>query len=593
MKPSLYQPDDAAQTPYLFFTGKGGVGKTSTACATAVALADRGEHILIVSTDPASNLQDVFGIDLDGTPRLVPGVSGLDAVNLDPLAAAAAYRESVVAPYRGVLPDAAVANMEEQLSGSCTVEIASFQAFAEFLTDEATREHYDHVIFDTAPTGHTLRLLELPSAWSGFIETSSHGASCLGQLAGLGEKKAMYEKAVVTLGDAVATTLVLVTRPASVPLAEAARASHELAQLGMKRQLLVINGVLESSDGELATGIVQKQRAALAAMPDTLRTLPQRVVPLRAYGITGLAHIRAMLASSQPEADEAPVVQDASSAADDAKNLSDIADDIEAQHRRVIFTMGKGGVGKTTIAVALALLLTARGHDVLLTTTDPADHLRLALGGDNAAVEKAGGRLRVRHIDAAKELARYQQEVIAKAEANGITGDNLDYIKEDLRSPCTQEIAVFRAFADIVADADKEIVVVDTAPTGHTLLLLESTASYDREIRRTKGETPASVRTLLPRLKGPETETLIVTLPETTPIAEALRLEDDLYRAGLPARWWIVNQSLAKAAPQDPLLRAKAQEEAVETQRVARHTQGRYAVIAWKEDGLKQYLERI
>ena len=329
-------------------------------------------------------------------------------------------------------------------------------------------------------------------------------------------------------------------------------------------------------------------------MPDALRALPQCSVPLRAYGITGLAHIRAMLASAQPEANEALAVQDASRAADDAKRLSDIADDIEAQHHRVIFTMGKGGVGKTTIAVALAFLLMARGHDVLLTTTDPADHLRLVLRGDDAAVaEKTGGRLRIRHIDAAKELASHQQEVIAKAEANVITGDDLDYIKEDLRSPCTQEIAVFRAFADIVADADREIVVVDTAPTGHTLLLLESTASYDREIRRTKGETPASVRTLLPRLKGPETETLIVTLPETTPIAEALRFENDLRRAGLPARWWIVNQSLAKAAPQDPLLRAKAQEEAVETQRVARHTQGRYAVIAWKEDGLKQYLERI
>lgn len=246
MKP--FNLKEIGLTKYLFYTGKGGVGKTSAACATAVTLADQGQKVLLVSTDPASNLQDVFATDLDNKGVAIKEVPGLVVANLDPIQAAAEYRESVIAPYRGKLPEAVLSNMEEQLSGSCTVEIAAFNEFSNFITNAKAQAEYDHIIFDTAPTGHTLRMLQLPSAWSDFISESTHGASCLGQLSGLEARKEIYKEAVATLADGGRTTLMLVTRPEATPLKEAARATGELAELGVHNQILIVNGVLESHD---------------------------------------------------------------------------------------------------------------------------------------------------------------------------------------------------------------------------------------------------------------------------------------------------------------------------------------------------------
>lgn len=240
----LFNPQAIPLTKYLFYTGKGGVGKTSTACATAVTLADSGKQVLLISTDPASNLQDVFSTELTGQGVAIEAVPGLVVANLDPIQAAAEYRESVLAPYQGKLPAAVLAHMAEQLSGSCTVEIAAFNEFSRFITDAALAQQYDHILFDTAPTGHTLRMLQLPSAWSNFISENTHGASCLGQLSGLESKKAMYKQAVETLADSLQTTLILVSRPEVSPLKEAARASQELAELGVINQTMVINGVI-------------------------------------------------------------------------------------------------------------------------------------------------------------------------------------------------------------------------------------------------------------------------------------------------------------------------------------------------------------
>ena len=416
-------------------------------------------------------------------------------------------------------------------------------------------------------------MLQLPSAWSNFISESTHGASCLGQLSGLEEKKAVYKAAVDTLADGSKTTLLLVTRPETAPLQEANRASCELRELGIQNQLLIVNGVLTQHDDALSSELYRKQQSALAGMPEGLKRLAQYAVPLRAYPITGIANIRAMLTEDRFEQQKAEV--------DLTKlhRLNDLVDELDAENKKVIFTMGKGGVGKTTVAAAIALGLAKRGRKVHLTTTDPAAHLKFVLSEQNG--------ITMSHIDEAAELKKYQGEVLSKARQNGLSGEDLAYIEEDLRSPCTQEIAVFRAFAEVVEKADDEIVVIDTAPTGHTLLLLESTESYDREIRRTKGETPEAVKHLLPRLKGEETEVIIVTLPEATPVYEALRLEDDLKRAGLSANWWVINQSFALTGSSNRTLAVKASNEAEWIGKVDRHTDGKTVLLSWHPEEVK------
>lgn len=569
----LFHPLTVSLTKYLFFTGKGGVGKTSIACATAVSLADNGKRVLLISTDPASNLQDVFSMKLTNKGTPIPDIPNLVVANLDPIQAAAEYRESVIAPYRGKLPESVIANMEEQLSGSCTVEIAAFNEFSSFITDGKAQQEYDYIIFDTAPTGHTLRMLQLPSAWSNFISESTHGASCLGQLSGLESKKAIYKQAVETLANRNLTTLILVTRPETAPFKEAERASGELSALGVHNQILVVNGVLTEHSDALSSSLYEKQQTALTAMPESLQALSLYIVPLRAYNVTGLSNVRALL-----NTDHVTAHTETLNAAG-IPSLNDVIDELAADGKRVIFTMGKGGVGKTTVAAAVALGLAKRGKRVHLTTTDPAAHLKFVLD------ETSG--VSMSHIDEAEELKKYQSEVLFKARASGMGDEDISYVEEDLRSPCTQEIAVFRAFAEVVEKANDQVVVIDTAPTGHTLLLLESTQSYNHEIERTKGEISESVKRLLPRLKSNETEVVIVTLPEATPFYEALRLEDDLKRAGIAARWWVINQSLYGTNTTNPMLAAKASNEVEWLNRIDAHAHGQFAMIAWSADEIK------
>jgi arsenite-transporting ATPase len=474
-------------------------------------------------------LQDVFNTALDNKGVPIEGVPNLVVANLDPVQAASEYKESVIGPYRGMLPDAVLKNMEEQLSGSCTVEIAAFNEFSKFITDIELQKQYDIIIFDTAPTGHTLRMLQLPAAWSNFISENTHGASCLGQLSGLESQKSMYKKAVDTLSDKDMTTLFLVSRPEKAPLLEAARASGELADIGVRNQVLIINGILASHDDKISEGLFLKQQAALSAMPVGLRSLVTYMVPLRGYNITGMANVRALFVK------DTLTMSDEKIKALVIPGLKDVIDDLYASNQKVIFTMGKGGVGKTTIAAAIALGLSEKGRKVHLTTTDPAAHLR------NVISEIEG--ISMSHIDEQAELKKYQAEVLSKARET-MSEEDLAYIEEDLRSPCTQEIAVFRAFAEIVEKAENEVVVIDTAPTGHTLLLLESTQSYNQEIERSEGDIPESARKLLPRLHDAnETEVIIVTLPEATPVYEAMRLEEDLIRAGIHTKWWVINSS--------------------------------------------------
>ena len=560
-------------TKYLFFTGKGGVGKTSTACASAISLADEGNEVLLISTDPASNLQDVFETELDNKGVRIEGVDGLTVANLDPIEAANEYKESVVAPYRGQLPDSVIENMEEQLSGSCTVEIAAFNEFSKFITASDLKDKYDYIIFDTAPTGHTLRMLQLPSAWTSFISESTHGASCLGQLSGLEDEKETYKFAVDTLADGKLTSLVLVARPEETPLLEANRASAELSELGINNQILIINGLLSAHDDEVSKAFYKKQEESLDKMPEGIKDLKTFFIPLRGYNLNSIENLRSLLIEDKEYTSDVDIN------INESARLKDIVDDLYKNDKKVIFTMGKGGVGKTTIASAIAKGLRDKGQKVHLTTTDPANHLTGMLEEDDL--------LTISHIDEEEELKKYQEEVLENAKKT-MSDDDLEYVKEDLRSPCTQEIAVFRAFADVVDKADSEVVVIDTAPTGHTLLLLDSTESYNQEIEKNQGNVPESAKKLLPRLKNSEeTEVLIVTLAEPTPFYESVRLEEDLKRAGIYSKWWIINSSIYKTGSTNKTLQAKANSELEWINKVDERTDGNFTIIPWSSDQIK------
>ncbi len=563
----------------MFFTGKGGVGKTSLAAATAVALADAGRRVLLVSTDPASNLDEVLGVPLSAEPTPVPAVARLQALNIDPQEAARAYRERVVGPCRDLLPVETVARIEEQLSGACTTEIAAFDHFTRLLADARTTTEFDHVIFDTAPTGHTLRLLALPAAWTGFVASNTTGTSCLGPLAGLQGRLGTYEASLAVLSSPEVTTIVLVSRPETTALDEAARTGAELAALGVGHQVLIVNGVFTASDRSdpIACALERRGRDALARLPVTLAALPRTDVPLRSWAPLGVAALRQLPGGDNPAGDPCAPQRRAGDDRPTPGPISALVDDIERAGRGVVFTMGKGGVGKTTIAAAIAVELASRGHDVTLTTTDPAAHVRAAVGD-------AVPRLRVTRIDPAVETRRYREEVLAAAGA-GLDARGRALLEEDLRSPCTEEIAVFRAFAQAVAGGEKQFVVLDTAPTGHTLLLLDATEAYHHEVTRTQGDLPDAVRRLLPRLRDPRFSTVIlVTVPEATPVHEAAALQDDLRRAGIEPFAWVVNQSFAGGRVRDPILRERGAREHRWIEVVREHLASRVAWVPWYPD---------
>ena len=571
---------------FLFFTGKGGVGKTSIACATAIQLAANGKRVLLVSTDPASNVGQVFGISIGNNITAVPAVPNLAALEIDPQAAAQSYRDRIVGPVRGILPEAVVKGIEEQLSGACTTEIAAFDEFTSLLIDSPLTAEYDHIVFDTAPTGHTIRLLQLPGAWSGFLDEGKGDASCLGPLAGLEKQREQYKAALDALADDKRTRLILVARAQQSTLREVARTHEELAGIGLKQQYLVINGILPKIEAEtdgLAAAIYMREQAALNAIPEVLRSLPQDQVALKAFDLVGLDALRQLLIDTPYLAcgsSNAPVELDKPS-------LSQLVDSIAVDGHGLVMTMGKGGVGKTTIAAAVAVELAHRGLAVHLTTSDPAAHLSDTLNGtlDNLTVSR---------IDPHEETERYRQHVLE------IKGTTLDahgraLLEEDLRSPCTEEIAVFQAFSRIIREAGKKFVVMDTAPTGHTLLLLDATGAYHREVARQMDKTNLHFTTPMMQLQdAKQTKILIVTLAEKTPVLEAANLQEDLRRAGIEPWAWVVNNSVAATKTNSALLHQRAINELVEINSVAKQYSKRYAVVPMLKDepvGVKKLLE--
>jgi arsenite-transporting ATPase len=556
---------------FVFFTGKGGVGKTSLACATSLNLVSAGHRVLLVSTDPASNVGQVFETETGNKITPIDKVSGLDAIEINPEEAAAGYRERIVGPMRGILPADALRSIEEQLSGACTTEIAAFDEFTTLLTDNDLLPRYNHVVFDTAPTGHTIRMLKLPGAWSGFLEAGKGDASCLGPLAGLEKQRTRYATAVERLSDTALTRLILVARPRQSALNEVARTSKELAAIGIENQELAINGMMpQETDGDpLAEALLQRDKDALAASSPEVAALPPTTFALRSENLVGLDALKRFAAGAL---DRVEAVQSTAMLDKDHPALEALVDDIEKPGKGLIMFMGKGGVGKTTMAAAVATELATRGHEVLLTTTDPAAHIMETLaGGLNG--------LTVSRIDPAQETARYSEQVMASK------GKDLDdqaraMLEEDLRSPCTEEIAVFQAFSRVIREGSKHFVVMDTAPTGHTLLLLDATGSYHRDIVRHTGETSAKLVTPMMRLQDPtQTKIMIVTLPETTPVVEAAHLQNDLQRAGIEPWSWIINSSLAAAKTHHPLLQKRAQSEREQIAKVRDDLCRRYAVV--------------
>ena len=558
---------------FFFFTGKGGVGKTSIACAAAVQLATEGKRVLLVSTDPASNVGQVFGISVGNRITPIPAVPHLSTLEIDPQAAAQAYRDRIVGPVRGVLPESTVKAIEEQLSGACTTEIAAFDEFTALLVDPALTQDYDHIIFDTAPTGHTIRLLQLPGAWSGFLEEGKGDASCLGPLAGLEKQRTQYKAAVEALADPFRTRLVLVARAQQATLREVARTHDELAAIGLSQQHLVINGVLPSQEAakdELAAAIYHREQAALSDLPRALRALPQDQIRLKPYNLVGLDALQHLLINGATSLHQSPVEPPS---LPHAPTLSSLVEEIARDEHGLIMLMGKGGVGKTTMAAAIAVDLASRGFPVHLTTSDPAANLTETLEGTL-------DHLTVSRIDPHVETERYRNHVLETKGAQ-LDAEGRALLEEDLRSPCTEEIAVFHAFSRIIREAGKTFVVMDTAPTGHTLLLLDATGAYHREVTRQMGQSSVHVTTPMMQLQDPkQTKVIVVTLAETTPVLEAANLQSDLRRAGIEPWAWIINNSVAATSTGSYLLRQRAHNELREIDAVADQHAKRYALVA-------------
>ncbi len=565
---------------FLFFTGKGGVGKTSMACSTAIGLADSGKKVLLISTDPASNLDEVLETKLASTPTAITGVDNLWGMNINPVIAAAKYKEKMVAPYRGVLPESAIEQMEEQLSGACTVEIAGFNEFARCVGDATIITQYDHIVLDTAPTGHTLRLLNLPAAWQNFIAENETGSSCLGPVSGLADQKILFDAVVASLKDPEQTLLVLVSRAESISLHEANRASLELGSIGIHNQYLVMNGLFTAqSHDPTAQAFEQSGTVALQNIPKEINSYPRTTIGFIAQGVGGIESIRALISQQPvkaPSLSESPVSKSENI---HHQSIAEFLAPLKHQTSGVLMTMGKGGVGKTTIATHLAQSLAEAGHAVTLTTTDPAAHLHHMTLTTELDI-------RVESINPEDETERYVESVLSK-QRGVLTAEQLALLEEELSSPCIEEIAVFQAFARTVAQGTDRFVVIDTAPTGHTLLLLDATQSYHKEISKRDDSLSEEVRNLLPRLRDPEfTKIVVVTLPEATPVHEAEDLVKDLKRADIAPYGWVINRSFSATGTTDPQLIKKVENEQVYISKVVDKGACPVLILPWETNSI-------
>jgi len=548
-------------THYIFFSGKGGVGKTTMAAATAIHHARSGKKTLIVTTDPASNLADVFEQAIGHRIAAINGIPNLHAMEIDPDAATKEYKERLIGPYRGVMPEDVIASLEENLSGPCTTEMAAFDRFIDFMEGD----EYEVIVFDTAPTGHTIRLLELPVDWSRHIEQSAKGSgqTCLGPVQTIQDSKEKYDRATALLRDPARTTFVFVTRPESLSLYETMRARKELETIGIRSGLTVINGILpqEACDAVFFQRKFEAQQRVISDTEATIGT-PTRRMFLRdgeVKGTAGLASVAAELyegTRSAPSSD-APACKP-EQAASPAPDLDRLLLPIPGKGTRALFFTGKGGVGKTTVSCVVAVHLADRGYKTLIVTTDPAAHLGevfgVCVGSDPVRIAE---NLSAVMIDQQQAFAEYKERVLSESRGT-CSPEMLAAMEEELNSPCTEEMAAFDKFIRFIEGHDYDVVVFDTAPTGHTLRLLDLPFDYARQVEMmvssdenaaVKQETGNRFREIIALLRDPQRAVFsLVLYPESTPIMESWRALLDLKRAGIETQLIVTNLVLPQEA---------------------------------------------
>ena len=566
-------------TQFIFFSGKGGVGKTSMACAHAVRYADEGKRTLIVTTDPASNLADVFEQPIGHQITPIAGVPNLSAMEIDPDKATQEYIDRAMAPIRAAFPPQIVQVMEEQMSGPCTAEVAAFDRFTDFLeVPSQDGTGYEVVIFDTAPTGHTIRLLELPAEWSQSINSASAGSgqTCIGPAAAIQDAKHKYERALAAMRQIAQTTFVFVLHPEAISIKETRRSIDELKKLDIQNYRLIVNGIIPSGgDGNsLFVARAEMQRSYLDQI-DHMFTYPMQRMMLQAGEIKGVEGLR-QVSRIFFDGAEATGTLEAHSIEASSMTIATSLDEVRARlqpnhHRRTVFFAGKGGVGKTVASCVTAVWLARQGFKTLLLTTDPAAHLGDVLDtpvGDQVTAISGQPQLWAAKIDPKSAAEVYKARIVEDARRRGRPESAIKVMEEELDSPCTEEMAAFDKFIDYASQEEWQAIVFDTAPTGHTLRLLELPVDWSKQIdvkifasvETTAADDVAKKRfgKVIEMMSDPEQSTFaFVMYPEATPILEAWRAAQELGSVGIHPGLVVANMVIPPEQATTPFVQSR------------------------------------